>query len=83
VLVQVTRTREPGPQDLRQGCIELYGMTPAETKVAALIALSIPGRRAAQELGISYNTLKTHMRRIFDKTDTHGRGELIRLLSRQ
>jgi len=58
----------------------LHGLTPAEAKVAALIARGRSGRQAADELEVSYNTLKTHLKRIFAKTGTRSQGELIRLL---
>jgi DNA-binding CsgD family transcriptional regulator len=58
----------------------LHGLTPSEAKVAALIARGRSGRQAADELGLSYNTLKTHLKRIFAKTGTRSQGELIRLL---
>ena len=57
----------------------LYGLTPREAKVLAVIATGASGKRAADELGVSYNTLKTHLRHIFMKTDTRSQAELVRL----
>ena len=37
------------------------------------------GERIAAELFISKSTVETHLRRIYAKTDTHGRQELIDL----
>jgi DNA-binding CsgD family transcriptional regulator len=36
--------------------------------------------RAADRLGISHNTARTHLQRIYRKTGTSHQGELIRLL---
>jgi DNA-binding CsgD family transcriptional regulator len=58
----------------------MYGLTPAEAKVAALIARGLSGRRAADQLEVSYNTLKTHLKRVFVKTGTNNQGSLIRLI---
>jgi DNA-binding CsgD family transcriptional regulator/PAS domain-containing protein len=58
----------------------MYGLTPAEAKVAALIARGLTGRQAADKLEVSYNTLKTHLKRVFVKTGTNNQGALIRLI---
>jgi DNA-binding CsgD family transcriptional regulator/PAS domain-containing protein len=58
----------------------LHGFTPAEARVGALIARGRSGKQAAEELGLSYNTLKTHLKRLFAKTGTRGQRELIRVL---
>jgi DNA-binding CsgD family transcriptional regulator len=59
--------------------IRLYALTPSEAKVFATIASGASAKQAADELGVSYNTLKTHLRHIFTKTDTRSQGELVRL----
>lgn len=64
-----------GPQIIRH----LYGLTPAEYRVAALIAQGKSVPQAAAELGVSRNTLKTQLKSIFTKTGTHRQGELVRL----
>jgi DNA-binding CsgD family transcriptional regulator len=60
--------------------MRLYGLTPAEAKVAALIVRGTSARQAADDLAISYNTVKTHLKRVFAKTGTNGQGDLIRLI---
>jgi DNA-binding CsgD family transcriptional regulator len=73
---------DPAQIPARQEAVlsRLHGLTPAEAKVAALIARGSSARQAADDLGLSYNTLKTHLKRIFEKTGTRSQGELIRLL---
>ncbi len=58
-----------------------YGLTQAEAKVAlaASSGLSIP--ETASRLGLSPNTIKTHLRRIFAKTGTNRQTELARLMA--
>jgi DNA-binding CsgD family transcriptional regulator len=60
---------------------DLFGLTPAEARVAAEIALGDGEREAARRLGISANTVRTHRQRIFAKIGITRRGELIRLFS--
>jgi DNA-binding CsgD family transcriptional regulator len=61
---------------------KLYGLTPAESRLAeALLAgqsLADYGDRA----GLTRNTLKTHLRSLFDKTETARQSELVRRLAR-
>jgi DNA-binding CsgD family transcriptional regulator len=73
---------DPGqiPQRPEATMSRMYGLTPAEAKVAALIARGLSGRQAADKLEVSYNTLKTHLRRVFVKTGTNNQGALIRLM---
>jgi DNA-binding CsgD family transcriptional regulator len=60
--------------------VRLYGLTAAEAKVAAVIVRGRSGRQAAEELNVSYNTIKSHLKRIFIKTGTGRQGDLIRLI---
>jgi DNA-binding CsgD family transcriptional regulator len=55
-----------------------YSLTGAEMRVARLIADGLTGRQAATELGVSYNTVKTHLRNIYEKTGAAGQRGLIR-----
>lgn len=57
-----------------------YDLTPAELKVVTAILQGHSGQSAAEFLGVSYNTLKTHLKRIYAKTGTNNQAALIRLL---
>jgi DNA-binding CsgD family transcriptional regulator len=61
--------------------MEGYGLTQAEAKVAlaASSGLNIP--ETANRLGVSINTIKTHLRRVFAKTGTSRQTELARLIA--
>jgi DNA-binding CsgD family transcriptional regulator len=61
--------------------VDAYGLTPAEAKVtlAASSGLTIP--EVALRLGLSPNTIKTHLQKVFAKTGTNRQSELARLIS--
>jgi DNA-binding CsgD family transcriptional regulator len=59
---------------------DFYGMTRAEARLAALIAGGYSLIDAAAILNISHNTARTHMKRVYSKTNTHRQVGLIRLL---
>jgi DNA-binding CsgD family transcriptional regulator len=59
---------------------EWYGLTPAEARVAGLLASGLCLGEILKRLGISANTARTHLKSIFGKTETRRQGELIRLL---
>lgn len=61
--------------------IDAFGMTPAEAKVAAISVGGANSTQAASLLGISPNTVKTHLGRIFAKTGTDGQARLAGLLA--
>ena len=61
---------------------QTFGLTPAETRLAALVAAGRSLRRAADELGISYETARVHLRAVFDKTSTHRQSELVATIMR-
>ncbi|HJS87728.1 MAG TPA: helix-turn-helix transcriptional regulator [Acetobacteraceae bacterium] len=66
----------PAPEHLRA----LFGLTPAEAAVAGRIMRGDGIKAAARALGIAPNTVRTHLSRIFEKTETHRQAELVRLL---
>jgi DNA-binding CsgD family transcriptional regulator/PAS domain-containing protein len=58
----------------------LYGLTPAEARLATRLATGEDLRAAAASLGIGYATARTQLSGIFRKTETSRQGELIMLL---
>jgi DNA-binding CsgD family transcriptional regulator len=60
---------------------DLYDLTPAERRV--LIAIVEVGGvpDVAPALGISEATVKTHLRRLFEKTSTRRQADLVKLLA--
>ena len=71
---------ERGPQTPAALLHALFGLTPAEARVASALAAGqdLEGIRAA--LGVGRETVRTHLRRIYEKTDTRRQAELVRLL---
>jgi len=56
---------------------KLYGLTRGEAALAATLIRGKSIEEAAQELFISPHTARTHLKRIFMKTDTHRQTELV------
>lgn len=56
------------------------GLTRRESQIAALIGQGKTNKQIAQDLGISENTVKTIMKRLYHKLGVHSRSELIREL---
>jgi DNA-binding CsgD family transcriptional regulator len=58
----------------------IYHFTEAESRLAQHLVQGETLVRAAELLGVSHNTARTHLQRIFGKTDTCHQGDLVRLL---
>lgn len=58
----------------------LYNVTSAEARVAAVVMQGKSVDEAAEELAISPHTARTHLKRVFGKTNTTRQGDLISLL---
>ncbi|MBK8177284.1 MAG: helix-turn-helix transcriptional regulator [Rhodospirillales bacterium] len=58
----------------------LYGLSRAESRVAALLASGYRLEQVAESLGIAYETVRKHLKQIFSKTGTYRQAELVRML---
>jgi DNA-binding CsgD family transcriptional regulator len=58
-----------------------FGLTNAEARVATLVGSGLSGPQAAQALGVSPETVKTHLARCFEKMSIHSQVELARIVS--
>lgn len=65
-----------------QCMIERFGLSKREAEVLPLALRGRTSERIASELFIAKSTADTHLRRIYAKTDVHGRQELIDLSER-
>ena len=76
--------KETGSEpDLAQRCGSLAqerGLSPRETDVLLLLARGYGSTHIANELGISENTVRTHVRHIYEKLGVGGREALIALV---
>lgn len=59
---------------------QLYGLTPAEARLAALVGEGLGLPEVAARLGVRRETAKSNLRSIFAKTGTRRQAELVRLL---
>ncbi|WSH31186.1 helix-turn-helix transcriptional regulator (plasmid) [Rhizobium beringeri] len=58
---------------------QIYGLTPAETRIFELIARGEAPKAIAKQLGLSASTVKTHIRNIFAKTGTRRQADFARM----
>jgi DNA-binding CsgD family transcriptional regulator len=58
-----------------------FGLTEAEARLASLIGAGEALRSAADKLGITYGTARARLAAIFEKTQTHRQGQLIKVLT--
>lgn len=59
---------------------QMYLLTPSEARLACRLAAGDTVEHAAEHLGISSNTARTHLKHIFMKTDTSRQSHLVLLL---
>lgn len=59
-----------------------FALTPAEARLASLIAEGLNLEKAAEELGIARETARNQLKAVFAKTGTHRQGELVAILTR-
>ena len=57
-------------------------LTPREREVLELVAVGLPNDEVAKRLGISYESVKVHMKHLLFKFDVHDRTELVSLAIR-
>jgi DNA-binding CsgD family transcriptional regulator len=62
--------------------IRVFGLTAAEARLADRLLREESLEAAAEHLGVAYSTARNQLRAIYQKTDTHGQGQLIALISR-
>ncbi len=48
----------------------IYGLTPAQARLTILLVQGLSLEEAAKKLNVSLNTVRSHLRQIFSKTDT-------------
>jgi DNA-binding CsgD family transcriptional regulator/PAS domain-containing protein len=58
----------------------LFGLTPAEARLACMLMQGKSLNGVAEELGVARNTVHSQLQKIFEKTGTNRQAELMRLL---
>jgi DNA-binding CsgD family transcriptional regulator/PAS domain-containing protein len=77
VFVSTTTSASPPPEAV---LTTLFDLTPAEVRVLLRIGSGMTASKSAISLGIGENTLKTHLGRIFAKTNTARQADLVKLV---
>lgn len=67
---------EPPPELLRK----LYGLTPAEARVAVQVGMGKSPREVSEALGIAWSTVRFQLRQVFEKMNVRRQSELTRVL---
>jgi DNA-binding CsgD family transcriptional regulator len=80
VMVQMV-DQHASPDAQAERLRSMVGLTAAEARVAALIAGGLSNMGVARALGVSTNTVKTHLVRCYDKTGVRSQAGLARLLT--
>jgi len=68
---------------LDNSCLVLtqeYRLTQRESEILRYIALGRSGKYIAEELIISHNTARTHIKHVYEKLNIHSKQELIDLV---
>ena len=60
---------------------QVYGLTPAQSAVARSLFAGRSVEETANELDLSLNTVRTHLKQIFTKCEVNSQAELLRLLA--
>lgn len=77
----VTDPERPGPAKT-EILVQIFGLTPKEAQITEKLSNGKSVEQAAEEMDITYQTARTHLRRIFDKTGTSRQSELLLLIAR-
>ena len=62
---------------------QILGLTPTEAMCALILADGGSIDEAAEGLRVSRNTIRSHLRSLFQKTGTHRQGALVAALNRE
>ncbi len=77
VFVSDPEQRQETPAALLQ---QLYGLTPAEARLAEAMAGGGPLKAAAERFGVTLGTVRIQLKAVFAKTGTRSQADLVRLL---
>lgn len=76
----VVMNNETLAEEQLQAAAAIYGITPAQIRLARLVLAGDDLVGAAAKLGVSVATTRTHMQRMFEKTGVHSQPALVRAL---
>ena len=70
---RLTRRRSPNLFERNVAAVRSLGLTPRECEILELLASGRSTKEMARQLGISPNTVKTHVARVYEKLDVQRR----------
>lgn len=70
---RLTRRRSPNLFERNDAAVRSLGLTPRECEILELLASGRSTKEMARQLGISPNTVKTHVARVYEKLDVQRR----------
>ena len=79
-LALVMSTELVWPEGFEAVVAEAFGLTPTEVEIVRGITLGLPVKDIAEARGRSAETVRTQVRSILQKTETHSQGELVRIV---
>ena len=65
---------------LPETATQIFGLTPAEARLAIELSSGQTLEEIAEKQEINVSTVRAHLKKIFQKTDTNRQAELVRLL---
>jgi pimeloyl-ACP methyl ester carboxylesterase/DNA-binding CsgD family transcriptional regulator len=79
-LALVMSTELVWPEGFATTVQEAFGLTAAEVEIVRGVTLGLPLRDIAEARGRSVETVRTQVRSVLAKTETHGQAELVRVV---
>jgi DNA-binding CsgD family transcriptional regulator len=73
---------EARPAAVAADLMRAFGLTPAEARLAERLLREESLETAAEKLDVTYGTARNQLKSVYQKTDTHGQGQLIALMAR-
>lgn len=70
----------PTPEDISKILLDVYGLTYTEATIASHLGVGSSLAEVCEILEITENTARTHLKRVFAKTDTNRQSSLVRLI---
>ncbi|MBC2776529.1 response regulator transcription factor [Parasphingopyxis marina] len=75
---RLTRKTAPPPFAINEAALDALGISPRECEVLSQLSAGLSNKEIARALGISPNTVKTHVARLFEKLSVERRTQAIR-----
>lgn len=70
------------PRDLESMLSSIWGLTPAEARIAGCLVRGLSLKEASAHLGITEGTARFFSKQVFAKTSTHGQTEFVRIAAK-